>query len=150
MKQAVLFCYSYHHNNTRKVAEALSSALPVRVVHIPVREEVDLGDYDIVGFASGVYFSEFGKPLSKLIDSLEGLNGKSCFTLCTHGAPIGSFGREIQEKLRQKGANVLGGWDCRGFDTYGPFKLVGGLAKGRPNEKDMASAVAYVKSLMEQ
>ena len=150
MKTAILFCYSYHHNNTRKIAEALAEALPVRVISVPVREEVDLNEYDLVGFSSGVYFSEFGKPVSKLIDSLEGLNGNPCFTLCTHGAPSGEFGREIQEKLRQKGANVLGGWDCRGFDTYGPFKLVGGLAKGRPNQKDLDSATAFVKSLLEQ
>ncbi len=150
MKKAVLFCYSYHHNNTLKVAEAVSAALPVRVVSVPVREEVDLRDYDLIGFASGVYFSEFGKPVERFIDSLEGLSGKRCFTLCTHGAPNGEFGRNIQEKLRMKGAEVAGGWDCRGFDTYGPFKMIGGIAKSRPNEKDLAGAVSFVESLLKE
>lgn len=150
MKQAVLFCYSYHHNNTRRIAEALSAALPVRVVAVPVREEVNLDDYDLIGFASGIYFSEYGKPIGKLIDSLDGLGGKRCFTLCTHGALGGEFSHAVIQQLRGKGAQIAGDWHCRGFDTFGPFKLIGGLAKGRPNEKDIAGAVSFVQSLLQE
>ena len=150
MKKAVLFCYSVHHNNTRKIADALAERLPLRGVSVPVREEIDLSEYDLVGFASGIYFSEFGKPVGKLIESLDGLAGKSCFTLSTHGAPAGEFGAEVREKLRGKGAVIAGDWHCRGFDTYGPFKLVGGLAKGRPNAKDVESAATYVKTLLNE
>ncbi len=150
MKNAILFCYSYHHSNTRKIADAIAAALPIKVVSVPVREEIDLSHYDLIGFASGIYFSEFGKPIDKLIDSLDGLSGKSCFTLCTHGAPKGDFGGTIRNKLESKGAVVAGHWQCRGFDTYGPFKFIGGLAKKRPNEKDVESAIQYVRSLIEE
>ena len=30
---------------------------------------------------------------------------------------------------------------CKGYDTFGPFKLVGGIAKDHPNEEDMKNAV---------
>ena len=69
MKRAVLFYYSIHHGNTKKVVEAIAEKLPVRLVSVPVREEVDLNEYDLVGFASGIYFSAFGKPMERLLDS---------------------------------------------------------------------------------
>jgi len=149
MKQAILFCYSYHHNNTRKVADAIAARLPVRVVSVPVREEVNLSDYDLVGFASGVYMSAFGKPVNTLIDTMEGLSGKSCFTLYTCGAPKGEYDAGVQAKLKAKGALIAGGWHCRGFDTVGPFKLVGGIAKDHPNEEDLENAVRFVGALLE-
>ncbi len=149
MKKAVLFCYSVHHGNTRKVADALAERLPVRVVGVPVREEVNLSEYELVGFASGIYMSAFGKPVDALIDSLPGLEGKRCFTLYTCGATGGNFDGAVRARLTARGAVDAGGWHCRGFDTFGPFKLIGGIAKGHPDEKDLESAAAFVRPLLE-
>ena len=33
------------------------------------------------------------------------------------------------------------------IDTFGPFKLVGGIAKGHPDDKDIQNAVEFVKDL---
>ena len=33
------------------------------------------------------------------------------------------------------------------YDTFGPFKLVGGIAKGHPDDKDIQNAVEFVKDL---
>ncbi|MGB3985262.1 MAG: flavodoxin, partial [Limnochordia bacterium] len=43
---------------------------------------------------------------------------------------------------------LLGTYGCRGFDTFGPFKLVGGIAKGHPNENDIAGAVKFFAGLL--
>ena len=40
---------------------------------------------------------------------------------------------------------IIGKFSCKGYDTYGPFKLVGGIAKGHPNEKDLEAAVDFYK-----
>lgn len=50
------------------------------------------------------------------------------------------------QKLESKGAHVVGRFNCRGFDTFGPFKLVGGLRKGHPNTKDIEAAVVFLKA----
>lgn len=42
----------------------------------------------------------------------------------------------------------IGKFSCKGYDTFGPFKLVGGIAKGRPNAKDLAAAVDFYRGLM--
>lgn len=147
-KKAVLFYYSMHHGNTKKIAEEIAEKLPVEIVSIPTKQAVDLGEYDLVGFASGIYMSSFGAPMRRFAESLTGLSGKRCFTLYTCGAPAGEFSGAFSALLKKKGAEVAGGWHCRGYDTFGPFKLVGGIAKGRPSEADLESAVRFVGALV--
>ena len=36
-----------------------------------------------------------------------------------------------------------GGYLCCGYDTYGPFKIIGGLKKGHPTEKEIQDAVDF-------
>lgn len=40
-------------------------------------------------------------------------------------------------------------WDnaWKTFDTYGPWKLIGGLAKKHPNENDFANYSLFIKNL---
>ena len=148
MKKAIVFYYSIHHVNTQKVVEAVAGKLSVDLVRIPAREPVSLEGYDLVGFASGIYMSEFGKRMQKFVESLPGFSGKRCFTLYTCGALRGAYAEGFEALLKGKGAEIAGGWHCRGFDTFGPFKLIGGLAKGRPNEADLLSAVEFVEALL--
>ena len=44
-------------------------------------------------------------------------------------------------------SKVIGKFGCKGYDTFGPFKLVGGIAKGHPDEEDIKNAVEFVKGL---
>jgi flavodoxin len=55
----------------------------------------------------------------------------------------------LREVLRQKGFAIKGEFTCAGFDTFGPFKLIGGLKKGHPDEKDLEDARAFAKGLLE-
>ena len=41
----------------------------------------------------------------------------------------------------------LTGYDRIGFDTFSPFKLVGGLQKGHPTEEELQAAVEFYKNL---
>ena len=50
--------------------------------------------------------------------------------------------------LEEKHADLIGTFSCKGYDTFGPFKLVGGIGKGRPNEKDLA-AVDFYRGLID-
>jgi flavodoxin len=94
--------------------------------------------------------SAFGRPMNELIDKLEGLDRKECFTMYTSGAASGKPDLKFARKLESKGARVVGRFSCRGFDTYGPFKLVGGLRRGHPDSKDIEAAVDFCKSLMDK
>lgn len=146
MKKAILFYYSVHHGNTKKIAEALEARFDVTLVKVPCAVTPSLEGYDLIGFASGVYMSEFGKPLSALANRLP-LEGKDCFTIYTCGAVSGKFDDGFVGIIQSKGANVVGRFHCRGYDTFGPFKLIGGIAKGHPNDADVSDAIRFFESL---
>ncbi|MEI3307063.1 MAG: hypothetical protein V8R40_14225 [Dysosmobacter sp.] len=42
---------------------------------------------------------------------------------------------------------MLGEFSCKGYNTFGPFKLIGGSAKGRPNEDDLENARTFYRKL---
>ena len=65
--------------------------------------------------------------------------------ICTYGGSANY--KSIEQILDKKHASVVGKFGCKGYDTFGPFKLVGGIAKGHPNEEDMKNAVDFVKGL---
>ncbi|MEC4019899.1 hypothetical protein [Streptomyces sp. H27-D2] len=49
--------------------------------------------------------------------------------------------------LEQKNFEVIGTFSCRAFDTWLPFKLVGGINKGRPNATDLEAARTFAEDL---
>lgn len=86
----------------------------------------DLTDYDRIGIASGIYFSTFAKQvLSYAEEHLP--EGKPVFFIYTHGAPKGDFLKGIRGITKKKLCPELGEYRCQGYDTFGPFKLVGGM-----------------------
>ena len=65
--------------------------------------------------------------------------------ICTYGGSANY--KSIEQILDKKHASVDGKFGCKGYDTFGPFKLVGGIAKGHPDDKDIQNAVEFVKNL---
>ena len=73
--------------------------------------------------------------------------GRDVFFLYTHGAPTGGFLKGIRQITEKKKCRELGAYHCQGFDTFGPFKLVGGVAKGHPTEDEIRGAVEFYRGL---
>ena len=146
MRTAVCY-YSRHHGNTRKVLEAMAREGEIDLIDATVRQTVRLEDYDCVGFASGVYFGTF--HTSVLHAAQQYLpHGKPVFFVCTYGGGMGQSTRELKELAGERGCAVLGTFGCKGYDTFGPFKLVGGLAKGRPDEGDLDRARSFFRDIL--
>ena len=59
---------------------------------------------------------------------------------CGINSPVVYFDA-IRKIVKAQNCRELGYYLCLGFDTFGPFKVVGGIAKGHPNEKEIADAV---------
>ena len=47
----------------------------------------------------------------------------------------------------EKNCREIGSYHCQGYDTFGPFKLVGGIGKGHPTEDEINNAVAFYQNL---
>lgn len=147
MKAAICY-YSRHHGNTRKILEAMVQAGDVELIDVTTRQTVWLEDYDCVGFASGVYFGKFHH--SVLAFARQYLPaGKPVFLVCTYGGEMGNSTRGLEALAAERRCPVLGTFGCKGYDTFGPFRLVGGIAKGCPNEADLERARGFYKKIQE-
>ena len=55
----------------------------------------------------------------------------------------------VRKVVEERGARCLGTYGCRGYNTYGPLKLVGGMNKSNPNEDELGAAVEFVRKVEE-
>ena len=59
----------------------------------------------------------------------------------------GVYFNAIRKITEAKHCRELGAYQCKGYDTYGPFKFVGGIAKGHPNGEEINGAVEFYQAL---
>ena len=145
MTTAIVY-YSKHHGNTKKLLDAIAAKNEVTLIDVTEQPSADLSGYDRIGFASGIYYNSFAKQLLSFAQA-HLPEKKDVFYLFTHGAPKGVFLTAIHRIAEQKQCKEIGSYHCLGFDTFGPFKLVGGIAKGHPTEEEINEAVAFYQKL---
>lgn len=146
MKTAILY-YSTHHGNTKKLLDAIAEKHNVTLLDITHPITISLEEYDLIGFASGIYFSKFQKMLLQFAEQNLPLK-KKVFFLYTCGAEKKGYTSAISKAVLSRDAEILGEYGCLGFDTYGPFKLIGGISNGHPNQDDLEGAVKFYESIL--
>lgn len=146
MKTAIVY-YSKHHGNTKKLIDEIAKKYDITAINILEASNANLDGYDMVGFASGIYYSKFHKTLLKFAEENLPQNTKTFF-LYTYGAEKEGYTKAITEAVSKKNAQILGEYGCLGFDTFGPFKLIGGIAKNHPTADELKGAVKFYESLL--
>ena len=146
MKTAICY-YSRHHGNTLKVAQAMALEGEVDLIDVTTRQAIRLEGYDCIGLASGIYGFEFQKAVVEFARQYLP-NGKPVFFLYTYGGAKGTGAKAVAEVAREKDCPILGEFSCKGFDTFGPFKMIGGIAKGHPDQKDLENARAFYREMV--
>ena len=58
MKTAIIYA-SVHHGNTKKIIDEIAKSNEVDLIDATQVTEKDLSGYDLIGFASGVYYGKF-------------------------------------------------------------------------------------------
>lgn len=145
MKTIILY-YSKHHQNTKKLLDAIQEKYDVQLLDITETPVPDLEEYDRIGFASGIYYSKFHKDLIRI--AKEKLpERKEVFFISTCGALKDSYSNSIKAEAEKHDCIILGQFTCLGFDTYGPLKFIGGLAKGHPDDTDIQNAIEFYGGL---
>ena len=145
MSTAIIF-YSKHHGNTKKVIDAIASCNDIDLFDITLDPSPDLSSYDTIGIASGIYFGKFGKALASYVEQ-NFPSRKKVFFIYTYGSASEHYTDEIRTLAEYHFAEVIGSFGCKGFDTFGPFKVIGGIAKGHPDAQDLQNAKAFYASL---
>jgi flavodoxin len=107
----------------------------------------NLEDYDLIGFGSGIYYGKFHKDIIKLIDNLPELLNTKAFVFSTSGQGRKSYNSPVERDLENKGLEIIGSFACKGYDTFGPLKVIGDIAKGRPNDDDLKKAIDFTEEI---
>ena len=145
---------SVHHGNTLRIAEAMAEVLDAELAKPQDVNMKFLSRYNLIGFGSGIYHHKHHRRLLNFVDELPHLKNKRAFIFSTSGIKkmrlINDFGKLLREKLLKKGVNIIGEFSCRGFDTYGYFKLIGGINKSRPDEMDIEQAKKFAWNLKKE
>ncbi|MDO4961923.1 MAG: flavodoxin family protein [Eubacteriales bacterium] len=144
-KKAAIIYTSTHHGNTKKLIDAIVAKHEVTLIDATKETKADLNEFDIIGIASGIYFGNFHKSIISFVeDNLP--DEKKVFLMSTYGNATGE--KEIRSVLKAKKAEIAGSYGCKGYDTFGPFKLVGGIAKGHPTEEELQGTVNFFEGLL--
>ncbi|MDX3540582.1 flavodoxin family protein [Streptomyces sp. MB09-01] len=147
--KTLLVCTSVSHGNTRRVAEAMADVLDARVVAPQEAAAADPAGYDLVGFGSGVFSQRMHPDLLGFVRALPTSSGRA-FVFATSGLPelpFAPYTRPLVRLLQAKGFAVEVTFTCRAFDTWAPFKPIGGINKHRPNGDDLSAARAFAEEL---
>lgn len=144
--KTIILYRSKHHGNTKQLVDAVAAAHPeidvIDVSTLGKHEYPDLSPYHIIAFASGIYYGKYDKDIRRIAQECL-RDGDNVIGFITYGGNEKYNGSELSGICRLKFANLLSVYGCPGLDTYGPFKLVGGMNKGRPNAEDIAGAVEF-------
>ncbi|MFJ7158691.1 flavodoxin family protein [Streptomyces sp. NPDC101118] len=145
----LLVCTSVSHGNTRRVAEAMAGVLGARVVAPEEVTTAEAAGHDLVGFGSGVFAQRMHPDLLAFVRALPA-SSRRAFVFATSGLPEPAFApytRPLVRLLQHKGFEVEGTFTCRAYDTWGPFRLIGGINKRRPDGADLTAAREFAERL---
>lgn len=147
VKIAIIY-KSIHHGNTKKLLDGIKSTCEVDLVEAEEARYMNMSAYKAVGFASGIYMSKLHESIYDFLEGQEMLPQKA-FAIITSGSNNKKYGLAFSDYLSKKGLDLLGVYSCKGFDTYGIFGVIGGIAKNRPNNSDIAAAVSFINETIQ-
>ena len=145
MKTLIIY-HSEHHDNTKKLLNAIAQQGDVTLAKSDNLTITNWEDFDLIGFASGIYYQNFHKDVLKYAEKYLPA-GKKVFFIYTCGVKRSSYTNTIKQITDAKNAEIAGCYACLGYDTFGPFKLIGGIAKGHPDNQDLADAITFFNEL---
>jgi flavodoxin len=146
--KAIVIYTSIAHGNTKKVAQVIADTLNAKLVETGKVSPNDLNKFDLIGFGSGIYHGDLHEEIHRLIPRLPAGTAKRAFVFSTSGYGKNSVNEKTKKELVDKGFDVVGSFACKGLDTFGVMKLIGGVGKGRPNENDLQEARTFAKGLL--
>jgi flavodoxin len=149
--KTLIVVYSYHHNNTQKVAQAIAKSLGAEVKSPQQVALEELNQYDLVGFGAGIDSGKHYRVLLDFADNLHQVDDKNAFIFSTAGLTgdkkRGKDHLKLREKLQSKGYRIVGEFQCKGFNTNNFLKVFGGMNKDNPNAEDLKQAEEFAQNL---
>ena len=147
MYKAAIIYASTHHGSTRKLVEAIADKYEVVQIDATNCQQADLSGYDLIGFASGIDFGKFYDSVERFLEKNLPEN-KRVFFMYTCAKVNNRFTNSIKAAATKKRATVLGEYGCKGFNTYGPWKVIGGMNKNHPTKNELENCITFFETLL--
>jgi len=148
MKTLIIYM-SVHHGNTEKIARKIGEVLNAELKKPYEVKPEELANYDLIGFGSGIYMFKHHKTLLNFIDNMPDMAKKPVFIFSTSGASGGKkYHKELRDKLIKKNCNILDEFNCLGWDSFGPLKMIGGINKNKPDDDNFKEAGEFAEKLL--
>lgn len=148
MKSLIIYC-SYYKHNTEKIARIFAEKTNSELINMKNVSEVNIENYNLIGFGSGVYRESMSPKLFEMVDKLN-LTGKNVFVFSTSGVGMKFYNNKLIKLLEAKGAINKGSFACKGsfeareFTNIKIFDIMGRLSQGHPNNKDLKKAERFI------
>jgi len=149
--KSLLVLFSYHHNNTEKIANVFSKVLDAQIKNPKEINPEELLKYDLIGFGSGIDSDKHYQVLLDFAYRLPRLPERNTIIFSTSGL-TGEEKRAkdhsaLREILQSKSCRIVGEFQCRGFNTNSFLRFFGGMNKGRPSTEDLKRAEEFAQNL---
>lgn len=153
MKSLIIY-YSGYNGNTEKIAQFFAKEMGSELINIKDINDVDIKDYNLIGFGSGVYRESMAPQLFRLVENLN-LRDKNVFVFSTSGVGIKFYNRKLIKLLESKGAINKSSFACKGsfvaqqFTNKKLFAIIGRLSQNHPNDKDFEKAKKFIERVLD-
>jgi NAD-dependent dihydropyrimidine dehydrogenase PreA subunit/flavodoxin len=128
----------------------MAQTLGCRFISAQQALTVNLGEFKVIGFGSGIYFGTHHPAVFKVVEKLDNLR-QDVFIFSSRGAPVlGKYHSGLKKALLEKGKNIVGEFSARGYDETGPWVIIGGGNVGKPDEKDLKKAAKFLRNCLPQ
>ena len=146
MGRAIIIYASTHHGSTFKLVKALADEYDLQRIDATKQQRADLSEYDLIGFASGIAFGKFYEPVERFLrENLP--ENKRVFFLYTCAKTSRRFTETMKKAAGERNSVFVGEYGCKGYNTYGPWKVIGGMNKNHPSAKELEEAKRFYASL---
>jgi len=130
-----------------RLARAMAYRLNCKLITAQDAANIDLAQYKIIGLGSGIYFTSHHPMILELTHKLN--SDQKAFIFSTRGGPfLGNYHENLKKKLEKGRIEIVGQFSSKGFDCTGPFIIMGGVNKGRPNERDEQKAIRFISGIL--
>lgn len=151
MKSLIIY-YSYYNSNTEKIAKIFADSIDAELFNLKESKNININidNYDLIGFGSGVYNENLSPILFKAVEGLS-LEGKKVFVFSTSCVGFKLYNKKMIKILTSKGAICKGSFACKGSFVYSDNKIFELLSKrsvGHPNEDDIINAKNFIENIV--
>ncbi len=154
-KPKIIIIYeSYHHQNTEKVAHIIAKKLQADLYLTDEVKTVPLSEYEVIGIGTGIYYGKPHRKIHSFLNNLPIFNGQRSFLFTTSGIIykkyIQGVTAKIIQRIEEKGLKVIDYLSIKGWDTFDPLKLIGGINKGHPDLSDLFNEELFANKLINE